>query len=157
MNESSNDARPRKVLAVASGGGTGSSCCGCARRSRRTRLSSRQPIAALPSTCPTIVCTWFATRRAGARSRSCSCLCRCFGLSCVNGPDVVVSTGAAPGYAAIRFAGWIGAKTIWVDSIANVEELSLSGRMAGRIADLWLTQWEHLAGPQGPHFEGSVL
>jgi UDP-N-acetylglucosamine:LPS N-acetylglucosamine transferase len=63
-------------------------------------------------------------------------------------PDVVVTTGAAPGYFAIRFAKLIegvGAKTIWLDSIANVDELSLSGQMAGRYADLWLTQWPHLA------------
>jgi UDP-N-acetylglucosamine:LPS N-acetylglucosamine transferase len=72
-------------------------------------------------------------------------------------PDVVISTGAAPGYLAIRLAKLIGARTIWVDSIANVEELSLSGRKAGRHVDLWLTQWPHLALPDGPHFRGAVL
>jgi UDP-N-acetylglucosamine:LPS N-acetylglucosamine transferase len=72
-------------------------------------------------------------------------------------PDVVISTGAAPGYMALRLGGLLGAKTIWIDSIANVDELSMSGRMAGRHADLWLTQWPHLAKPEGPHFAGSVL
>jgi len=71
-------------------------------------------------------------------------------------PDVVISTGAAPGYLAIRFAGLLGARTAWVDSVANVEELSLSGQMASAKADLCLTQWPHLAG--GPvAYEGSVL
>lgn len=72
-------------------------------------------------------------------------------------PDVVISTGAAPGYFALRFAKLVGARTIWVDSIANAEQLSMSGLHAGRFADLWLTQWEHLARPEGPQFKGSVI
>jgi hypothetical protein len=72
-------------------------------------------------------------------------------------PDVVSSTGAAPGYFAIRFGRWLGAETIWVDSVANAEELSMSGRKAGSHARLWLTQWRHLAAPDGPAFRGSVL
>lgn len=72
-------------------------------------------------------------------------------------PDVVVSTGAAPGYLALRLGKMLGARTIWLDSIANVEELSMSGLRIGRWADLWLTQWAHLARPKGPHHAGSVL
>jgi len=73
-------------------------------------------------------------------------------------PDVVITTGAAPGYFALRLGRRLGARTIWIDSIANVEELSLSGQMAGRFADLWLTQWPHLAkSPGGPHYAGAVL
>lgn len=72
-------------------------------------------------------------------------------------PDVLVTTGAAPGYFAIRFGRWIGARTIWIDSVANIERLSLSGRLAGPYADLWLTQWPHLARPGGPQYRGGVL
>ena len=72
-------------------------------------------------------------------------------------PDVVVSTGAAPGYFAVLFGHVFGARTIWVDSIANVERLSLSGRLAGKHADLWLTQWPHLARTSGPLYAGAVL
>ena len=72
-------------------------------------------------------------------------------------PDVVVSTGAAPGYFGLRLAKWLGARTVWVDSIANVEELSMSGQKIGAHADLWLTQWPHLAGEAGPDCKGSVL
>ena len=72
-------------------------------------------------------------------------------------PEVVISTGAAPGYFAIHFGKWLGARTIWIDSIANVEELSLSGRKVGKYADLWLTQWPHLVQAGGPHFQGNVL
>lgn len=72
-------------------------------------------------------------------------------------PDVVISTGAAPGYLALRLGRLVGARAIWVDSIANADELSLSGRRIGRHADVWLTQWEDLARPDGPHYWGAVL
>jgi UDP-N-acetylglucosamine:LPS N-acetylglucosamine transferase len=72
-------------------------------------------------------------------------------------PDVVISTGAAPGFFALRVGRLLGARTIWVDSIANVEQLSLSGERIGRHADLWLTQWPHLARHEGPHYWGAVL
>lgn len=72
-------------------------------------------------------------------------------------PDVVISTGAAPGYLGLLFGRLFGARAVWVDSIANAEELSMSGKKAGRIAHLWLTQWPHLAAEGGPQFKGSVL
>lgn len=72
-------------------------------------------------------------------------------------PQVVLTTGAAPGYFALLLGRRFGARTIWVDSIANADELSASGAQARRHADLWLTQWEHLARPEGPAFAGAVL
>ncbi|SHL66083.1 Oligosaccharide biosynthesis protein Alg14 like [Roseovarius marisflavi] len=72
-------------------------------------------------------------------------------------PDVVLSTGASPGYFALRVGRLFGAKTVWIDSMANAEELSMSGQRIGKHADLWLTQWEHLAKPEGPKYLGSVL
>lgn len=72
-------------------------------------------------------------------------------------PTVVVTTGAAPGFFALAFAKLLKIKTIWIDSIANVNELSLSGRKAARFADLYITQWEHLASESGPHYYGSVV
>ena len=72
-------------------------------------------------------------------------------------PDVVITTGAAPGFAAVVFGRLLGARTIWVDSIANSETLSTSGIKVGRWAHVWLTQWEHLAKPDGPQYWGAVL
>ncbi len=72
-------------------------------------------------------------------------------------PNLVISTGASSGFFALLFASKLGIRTIWVDSIANSEELSLSGRRAGKYADLWLTQWEHLSQPGGPGYAGSVV
>lgn len=72
-------------------------------------------------------------------------------------PDVVVSTGAAPGYFAIRLAKLFGARAMWIDSIANVDRLSMSGQKIVRHADRCLTQWEHLAGDSGAEHAGAVL
>jgi hypothetical protein len=72
-------------------------------------------------------------------------------------PDIVVTTGAAPGFAAVVFARLLGARTVWIDSVANSEELSNSGKKARRFARVWLTQWPHLAAAGGPECWGSVL
>lgn len=72
-------------------------------------------------------------------------------------PDVVVTTGAAPGLLALQVARLIGARTVWVDSIANAEVLSLSGRLAEGRTDLLLTQWPELAREDGPRYMGGVL
>lgn len=72
-------------------------------------------------------------------------------------PKVIITTGAAPGFAAIVLGRLLGAKTIWLDSIANAETLSTSGKKIRRWADVWLTQWEHLAKPDGPYYWGSVV
>ena len=73
-------------------------------------------------------------------------------------PDVVVSTGALPGLIGLAVAKLTtGARTIWIDSIANCEEMSSSGKRARRFADRWLTQWPDLAGPQGPEYWGALL
>lgn len=77
-------------------------------------------------------------------------------------PDVVVTTGASAGYFALRVAKYLGSRTVWVDSIANAEELSLAGQRVRPYADLWLTQWPHLAangdgGEPSPQYLGAVL
>ena len=72
-------------------------------------------------------------------------------------PDIVISTGAACGYFSILFGKLIGSRTIWIDSMANVDKMSMAGRLARRYSDLWLTQWPHLASAKGPHYAGTVL
>ena len=72
-------------------------------------------------------------------------------------PDVVVTTGAAPGLSALMVGKLFGARTMWIDSIANSEQLSGSGKVARHFADVWLTQWEHLAADSGPQYWGGVL
>ena len=71
-------------------------------------------------------------------------------------PDFIISTGAAPGALGILLARFIGAKTIWLDSVANYEKLSLSGELVKKITHLHLTQWEHLQ-TNKTQFKGKVL
>ncbi|PZX09851.1 hypothetical protein [Celeribacter halophilus] len=72
-------------------------------------------------------------------------------------PAVVISTGAAPGLLCLLWGRVFGAKTIWVDSIANAEKLSLSGRLASLFATLTFTQWESLADGTRIQYAGSLL
>jgi UDP-N-acetylglucosamine:LPS N-acetylglucosamine transferase len=60
-------------------------------------------------------------------------------------PDVVMSTGAAVGCIICFLAKLLGAKIVWLDSITNVDHISLSGRMVRYIADVFLVQWPELA------------
>jgi hypothetical protein len=70
----------------------------------------------------------------------------------------VITTGSAPGLIALSMAKHLfGARTLWIDSIANCEQMSSSGLRARRFADVWLTQWPQLAGPDGPAHWGAVL
>ncbi len=72
-------------------------------------------------------------------------LVRCIKAVLRERPDVVISTGAAAGCMVCFLGKIIGAKVIWVDSITNVERISLSGRMVRYIADLFLVQWPESA------------
>jgi hypothetical protein len=76
-------------------------------------------------------------------------LIKCFFAVCARviilRPRIIITTGAAPGLMGILIGRIFGAKTIWIDSVANVEKLSLSGRIALKIADRVYTQWAHLA------------
>jgi len=72
-------------------------------------------------------------------------------------PDIILTTGAAPGLLALGIGRLFGAKGVWIDSVANSRQLSMSGKLAGRIAHLHLTQWEHLSVSGGPKYMGSVI
>lgn len=72
-------------------------------------------------------------------------------------PDVVVSTGAAGGYLAIRFARLLGARTMFVDSIANARRLSVSAELARGKACRVLSQWPAVARATGTEFRGAVI
>lgn len=71
-------------------------------------------------------------------------------------PQVIVTTGALPPLIALALVKPFGVRTLWVDSIANSETLSGSGRLARRIAGTTITQWPQLAEPGVDHW-GSVL
>ena len=79
-----------------------------------------------------------------------------FKIVLIEKPDIVISTGAAPGVFAIIIARIFGARTIWLDSIANYEKISFSGKLAKYFTHLHLTQWKHLA-TSVTQYSGSVL
>jgi UDP-N-acetylglucosamine:LPS N-acetylglucosamine transferase len=60
-------------------------------------------------------------------------------------PNVVISTGAAPGFLMCFWGKLFGARVIWLDSIANACKLSMSGQMIRPFADLMLSQWPDIS------------
>jgi UDP-N-acetylglucosamine:LPS N-acetylglucosamine transferase len=70
---------------------------------------------------------------------------KCFRITIEEKPDVIISTGAAPGILSCMCGKFFGAKVVWLDSIANTEKLSMSGRLIRPFADLILSQWEDVA------------
>jgi UDP-N-acetylglucosamine:LPS N-acetylglucosamine transferase len=83
---------------------------------------------------------------------------RCIRIVLRERPDVVISTGAAAGCMLCFLGKMFGAKVVWIDSITNVERISLSGRMVRYIADLFLVQWPELAGRNKKvEFVGTVI
>lgn len=71
-------------------------------------------------------------------------------------PQAIMTTGAAPGLMCLLAGKIVGKKTIWIDSIANVQHLSASGRIASRFASKIYTQWKDLATPKVA-FAGNIL
>lgn len=85
-------------------------------------------------------------------------LIRCIWIAFKERPDVVISTGAAVGCLMCLLCKMLGAKVVWIDSITNVDKISLSGRMVHFIADLFLVQWPELAGRyKNAEFVGAVI
>jgi UDP-N-acetylglucosamine:LPS N-acetylglucosamine transferase len=72
-------------------------------------------------------------------------LYRCLRILLRERPKVIMSTGAAAGFIMCFFGKLLGAKIIWLDSIANAGRLSMSGRMIRPFADLILSQWSDVA------------
>lgn len=149
--------RPRKVLAVASGGGHWVQL-----RRIRPAFADLEVVYAGTDAAPDpdLAGRYYAIRNVTRRNR--------LGFAVVvwqvarilwkERPDVIVTTGAAPGFVALA-AGkvFLRSRTVWIDSISSSETLTLSARLARPVADAWLVQWSHLARPDGPEFWGAVL
>ena len=73
-------------------------------------------------------------------------------------PNVIISTGAAPSCLLCIVGKMFGAKIVWIDSIANAERLSLSGRIIRPFANLVLTQWPEVAEKyESVYYEGPLI
>lgn len=73
-------------------------------------------------------------------------------------PRLIITTGSAPALLAILIGKlFYGSRSIWIDSIANCEQMSGSGRIAKRLANITASQWQHVAQSEDVAFWGAVL
>lgn len=72
-------------------------------------------------------------------------------------PQAVVTTGSAPMLAFILLGRLMGCRTLWIDSIANAERMSSSGRLAKRLAHRCISQWPDVAAREGVACWGRVI
>ena len=89
--------------------------------------------------------------------RALACAARLAWIVIRTRPHAVISTGALPGVIAMALARPLGARTIWVDSIANAQEMSASGKLARRVATDRLSQWPDVAAAEGAEHAGSIF
>jgi UDP-N-acetylglucosamine:LPS N-acetylglucosamine transferase len=72
-------------------------------------------------------------------------------------PKAIVTTGSAPMLSFILLGRLLGARTLWIDSIANSERMSTSGRMAKKLAHRVVSQWPDVAAKEGVECWGAVV
>lgn len=60
-------------------------------------------------------------------------------------PDVVVTTGSMPLALFCFWSRLLGARIVWIDSVAQVDRMSVSGRFVRLFASLCLVQWPEVA------------
>jgi UDP-N-acetylglucosamine:LPS N-acetylglucosamine transferase len=83
---------------------------------------------------------------------------RALWLACRERPDIVVTTGSMPLALYCVWAKLLGARIVWIDSVAQVYNMSTSGRLMRHIADLCLAQWPDVASHNaGVEYSGEVL
>lgn len=147
----------RKVLAVASGGGHWEQLMLLAPTLNRfeVRFATTEP--GLPRQRGIENASILPDCNQNQPLRSIWCAIVALGIVLRFRPQVIISTGAAPGFFCILAGRLIGARTLWIDSVANGEELSMCGKLSKRFAHQCLTQWEHLSSEPTPRYFGSVL
>jgi UDP-N-acetylglucosamine:LPS N-acetylglucosamine transferase len=83
---------------------------------------------------------------------------RSFFIALKERPDVVITTGSMPLAFFCLFAKLFSAKIVWIDSIANIEQFSMSGRLVKTFADIFLTQWPDLTkNDEKAEYVGAIL
>lgn len=85
------------------------------------------------------------------------CFFKILNLFVTRKPDFIISTGAAPGLVGLFIGKIFCKKTIWIDSIANVKKISMSGKLASYFVDRIYTQWPDLAGKYKSIYSGRVI
>lgn len=149
--ESGAEAAPVRICFMASGGGHFQELCGLAGLAERYDhiLISTEVNKALAHACPFQRVYQIDEVGQGLWKKSpvkiLGTLWRIYHILLQEKPDLVISTGAGiaiPGFLAAKL---LGIRTIYIESYARVETLSLAGRVCYRIADLFLVQHACLA------------
>lgn len=148
--------RPTRVLAVASGGGHWVQLQRLAPAFEGTALSYATSGTATAAHVAPAPLYRYPDANARTPLRLLGAVVAVFFIVLRVRPDVVISTGAAGGVLAIVFARLLGARGLFIDSVANASELSLSARLLRRVATV-VSQWPHVAHGAGVGHFGSVL
>lgn len=149
--------RPRRVLALSSGGGHWVQLQRLAPAfdDCETHFACTDPAQA--ATVPNRPFYVFADANKDQKLRLILCTLQLIVILLRVRPHVIVTTGAAGGLIAIALGKLMGARGLFVDSIANARELSISARLALRTAEAVFTQWPGVAAITPARFRGSVL
>lgn len=59
-------------------------------------------------------------------------------------PDVIISTGAGVAVPFLCLGRLLGKKTIYIESLTRIRDISLSGKLVYPVVDTLLVQWEEL-------------
>ena len=71
---------------------------------------------------------------------------------------MVITTGSLPLAIFSLTCKLFGAKIIWIDSVSQVSQISVSGRLVKPFADLFFVQWPELAKVYADvHYEGELI
>jgi len=68
-------------------------------------------------------------------------------------PDIIITTGSLPIAITCLIGKVFGTKIVWIDSIAQIDELSMSGKLVLKYADVFFTQWPEVAEKHYPKAE----
>lgn len=145
-----------KVLAIASGGGHWKQLMLLSPAFENTEVKYVTTLAGLPQQNNISDYAIVQDSNKNEKLKLLITMVQIFWIFIVFRPKVIITTGAAPGLLGLLLGKIFFRKTIWVDSIANAEELSLCGKLSKKIADIVLTQWEPLA-TEGVEYRGSVF
>jgi beta-1,4-N-acetylglucosaminyltransferase len=87
------------------------------------------------------------------------CLPIMFGILVREKPDLIVSTGAEVAIPVFYVARLLGIKTMFIESLCRLNELSATGRIVYPVTDIFLVQWKELLNKCGKKVQywGNVL
>ncbi|WP_187276653.1 glycosyltransferase family protein [Parahaliea maris] len=154
---SSPEQAPRKLLAVCSGGGHLIELLRLAPAFEGHQLVLASTASQAPPGIEAMRYYCLTDSNASQKLRLLQTACQTARIVFRERPRAVISTGAAPGLLALAWARLLGCRLIWIDSIANPEKMSLSGRIARRLTPHCYTQWQHLGQARGVKYLGSIM